>query len=188
MQTNILSYFIKDIKDPLELDKYRQLNTKSDIFIEYNNSLIYHYFKYGNHSYNYITNISKENNLEIIYTARICYKTKANCKFLFYNKDNKIALINSKYIGYNYIYNKYGNLCKQYFYYKINDIVMLVIKIQYYNRSKYISYMYEYKSRSGIRAYKSQILIMNKYELHYISRLFNLYFGPFLFGDFYLAI
>ena len=65
---------------------------------------------------------------------------------------------------------------------------MLVIKIQYYNRSKYISYMYEYKSRSGIRAYKSQILIMNKYELQYISRLFNLYFGSFLFGDFYLAI
>jgi len=182
---NILSYFIKDIKDPLELNKYRYYNI-SRYFIEilYNEKLIYYHNINCNYIYNYITNICKAPYLKDIYTAKIRFSKNFKHKSLFYKEDNTINNISSNLINYEYIYNKYGNMCKQNFAYRINNKCILIIKIKYYNGSKYMYYNYKYKSKSGISAYKSQILIMNKYELQYIKRFFNLYFAHFYFGDF----
>jgi len=174
IKNNILSYFIKDIKDPIELDKYIQYNNEYYISIIYNNTSIYRHNTYYKYIYNYITNISKVNYLKHIYTNRICINKIANHKSLFYKKDNKVDNISSNYIGYTYIY-----LCKTNFLYRINNNNILYIIIRYYNRFKYIYYndnkIMFYKI-NRLHKYKSQILIMNKYELQYISRFLYLYF------------
>jgi hypothetical protein len=41
MKNNILSYFIKDIKDPIELAFYKQKNIDNTIEIFYKNELLY---------------------------------------------------------------------------------------------------------------------------------------------------
>jgi len=192
MQTNnILSYFIKDIKDPLELNKYRYYNISGYyIQIYYHNILLYYHNIKTKHILNHITKVYRNSNRIHIHTSKLFTSKDVKHKILFYKKDSKISTIypinnSPNFISYNYIINnkKFKYLYKPYLSYKINYIWILIIKIKYYNGSKYMYYNDKYKSKSGISAYKSQILIMNKYELQYISRFFNLYFAHF-----YLAL
>jgi hypothetical protein len=169
---NILSYFIKDIKNPLTLEKYIQINNNSDIKIVYDSHFVlYHYNKYYNYIYNYNKNISKSDCFNSIFTRKKAYNKKTNYKRLFYKKDNKIKYGSLDFIDYKFIYNKY--LYKINISYRIIYSVILNIKIKYYNKSKY---MFCNKTMSSFNKYTSQILIMNKYEIHYISRFFYLYF------------
>jgi hypothetical protein len=174
---NILSYFIKDIKDPKECAYYKQMNiTTNNIEIFYKDKIIYYLLQTKLKS---CTIWNLKNNVNIDYLDSIInYKIDSNkrlkYKQLFYKNDNKIFKENSNYIYYEFIYNKYLNkyLIKKFFDYVIEDTILLCIKNKYYNR-----YIYKYISRSSYNhKYKHvQILIMNKYELHYINRFFSIY-------------
>ena len=177
-KTNILSYFIKDIKDPIEMAKYSQSNSEYDIKILYDPLvLIYHHSKYYNYIYNYNNNITKSSCLRYIYTnSKFSSNSIRPHKYLYYNKDNKIKHHSSysyNYIEYHFICYKY--MCKIYYRYRIDYYSVLSIKIKYYNRSKYIYYENTYNIQPN--KYKSQILIMNKYELQFRKRFLYLYFA-----------
>jgi hypothetical protein len=82
MQTNnILSYFIKDIKDPLELNKYRY----------YNILLYYHNIK-TKHILNHITKVYRNSNRIHIHTSKLFTSKDVKHKILFYKKDNIINI------------------------------------------------------------------------------------------------
>ena len=174
---NILSYFTKDIKDTKECALYKQMNTTNNIEILYKGKLLYklqHYKLQPEICWNYKTNIIKKYFTRSIINYIINYKINSNKKLkikaLFYKKDNKIAETNGNYISYSCIYNKY--LIKNSFYYVAEFTSLLCIKSKYYNGYIY-KYIYRYK---GNLKYKHvRILIMNKYELHYINRFFNIY-------------
>jgi len=172
-ENNILSYFIKDIKDPIELAKYRQYNTSNFIQIYYNDNIIYIHNRLYFFIYNLINNITKSNNLACICNNIIYFEKNSHFKKLFYNKDNKIFNHYANFIS--YIYNKDSYLYKPYLFYRINNITILSTTIKYYNGSKYIYFNVIHKAYKI--KYKSLILILNKYELHYISRFFNIYFA-----------
>jgi len=168
---NILSYFIKDFKDPRKKADYKQINTPSYVIIFYKDMLLYQV----THSYIYkhLSNIRQLRNLDFISNYKIQHNKLINYKQLFYKKDNNSvsAIDNINYISYVYIKNKYLN--KLDFYYCINDILLLSIIIEYSNKCKYIYKEYIYiKNNIG----NSIILIRNKYELHYYCKFFNLYF------------
>jgi hypothetical protein len=171
---NILSYFIKDIKDPKEFALYKQMNTTNNIEILYKGKLLYKL--QPEICWNYKTNIIKKYFTRSIINYIINYKINSNKKLknkaLFYKKDNKIALTNGNYISYSCIYNKY--LIKNFFKYVMESKSVLFITIKYYNGYKYL-----YKSYNGYKGSKYtrvRILIMNKYEAHYINRLLGLFF------------
>jgi len=170
---NILSYFIKDIKDPKECALYQQINTTNNIEIFYKDKIIYnirHYIKF--HSYiirNYKNNFTLELFSGMIINYKICSNKKCNIKRLYYKKDNKILKENYNFIYYEFIYNKY--LIKKYFDYVAECKSLLCIKIQYYN-----GFIYLYKDINNYKYKHVQILIMNKYELHYINIFFSLFF------------
>ena len=170
---NILSYFIKDIKDATELAFYKQINHNNSIHIIYKYKLIYLFDKYY---YNYINNIIKGSTCKYIDNYKICSNYGNNYKKLYYNNDNKITFNNPRCkcikFYYLYLYNKYLN--KNRFYYIINDNHVLILYIKNYNQYKYISITYTYKK--SIKYSKNLILIPNKYELSYYCKFFNLYF------------
>ncbi len=168
-KNNILSYFIKDIKDPIELAKYSQYDTDNFITIYNNDKIIFVYNKLDNSIHDLKNNIYKSKYIHS--NNKIYYAKYSNYKQVSYYKDNKIETNVISYISYSiYVYNKFSYLCKQFFSYKINNMNPLIITIEYYNGFKYMYYDYKYNDLKI--EYKSQILIMNKYELHYISRFF----------------
>ena len=168
MKHNILSYFIKDIKDQSEHIYYnaRKNNKEKYISIFYKNELLYQKKYYGSYNrYNFITNIEKcgymINNYKITYNKRDKYV------LLYYKKDNKITSVNPNYIYYIFKHKKY--LFKVSIEYVIENKLIFINRIQYYKCSKYLS-KYAFKNKyTGVK-----IFIMNKYELHYINRFFNL--------------
>jgi hypothetical protein len=169
---NILSYFIKDIKDAKELAFYRQINhNNGNIQILYKDEILYEI--QGNYFYNRINNVVKWSALKYIWHYKIYYNVPYNCKLLYYKKDRQIKVVNLNYIRYHFTYNKY--LKKLNFKYVINNIPLLYISIIYSKKYKYI------RNRNGTRFRceftSAMILIPNKYELQYYCNFFNLYFS-----------
>jgi hypothetical protein len=166
---NILSYFIKDIKDGNESGFYRQTNYNSSKIIWYKNKAIFEINSIN--IYKYIFNIYKSRS--IINNIKSNYKISCNLnyKHLYYNHDKKLLYFNSNYIYYWFIYKKY--LVKADFEYIFNNFMLFVFKVKFYKGYKYIfkPYRSKYKYTTNI------ILIMNKYELYYYNKFFNLYFG-----------
>jgi len=169
---NILSYFIKDIKDAQELDFYRQINyfNNSHIKIKYKDKILYEI--QGIYCYNHINNVVKGPSLRYMWNCKIYYSFSYNYKNLYYKKDRLIRSMNRNFIGYHFTYNKY--LKKLDFEYFINSNKLLYISIIYYKKYKYIR---KYKGYKLSKFPSFIILIPNKYELHYYCKFFNLYFG-----------
>jgi hypothetical protein len=180
---NILSYFIKDIKDPIERAFYRQKNINNLIKIFYKNEILYDLSYYKLHveiKWYYKNNIiidyyrysGRIINYKIDKFYKLCNTKYSGTKKLFYKKDKQISQMpeNANYIYYTFICNKY--LHKNNFQYLIDNKCLLFIRIKYFN-----GYINMYKSRIiHTHSYNYiQILIMNKYELHYYSRFFNIY-------------
>jgi len=167
---NILSYFIKDINDPLERAFYKTKKPNNKIEIFYKDKLIYKiYFNTFQYIYDYKNNIIKRDSRYCNYKL---YSDKATkYKKLFYNNNNTISKYNTKYIWYVYKQTKY--FLKIRITYRIDNQIVIDNQVFYYNGYKYI--------RRCVLTYNnfshSQILIENKYELHYYNRFFNLYFG-----------
>jgi hypothetical protein len=169
---NILSYFIKDIKDSKESALYTQTNNNNYSVIYYKDKKLYKtmFTKLcPKICWNYKNNVIIEYFSGNIINYKIDSNKRLKYKALFYKKDKIISKINDNYILYEFIYNKY--LIKNFFDYVIDDKDLLCINIQYYNGYKYL-----YKDKNNYKYKYVQILIMNKYELHYINRFFNLFF------------
>ena len=173
-KTNILSYFIKDIKDHVELSFYKQNNHNTCIFIIYKGKILYKLQYYGLQIiviWNYKTNISIEYYSDKKTNYKICSDKRYKQKTLYYKKDNKLDHKNTNFIYYSYIYTKY--LQKIFCAYVIEYESLLSNKIKYYNGYKYI---YNSNDTYGYFKYKhGHIFIMNKYELYYNNYFFNLY-------------
>jgi len=104
---NILSYFIKDIKEAKERAFYRQENHNNGIIkIFYKDEILYEMI---NNCYNYINNIAKVPSLKCILNYKIYFNYILKYKCLYYKKDSQIRLNNPNYIRFNFIYNKYLN-------------------------------------------------------------------------------
>ena len=167
---NILSYFIKDIKDATELAFYKQINHNNGIIqIVYKDELIYSLAEY---CFNYINNTIKLRYSKFIFNSYIMYNYLHKYKNLYYNKDTNINFASPNFIRIYFNYNKYLN--KSCFYYSINNNHVLFVSIINYNQYKYISFTYTYKKL--IKYSKNLILIPNKYELSYYCKFLNLYF------------
>jgi hypothetical protein len=167
---NILSYFIKDIKDATERAFYKQVNDTNDIKIFYKDKIIYRI--YYSFCFNYIYNIVKLSSIKYIRKSNICYNYATNNKALYYKNDAKIKInnLNNITFDFTYIYNKY--LIKIVFRYTINNNKLLFVSIKNYNQYIYISF----NDKKSIKYSKNLILIPNKYELSYYCKFFNLYF------------
>ena len=166
-KNNILSYFIKDIKDPIEIALYKQIIYNDHINICYKNYILCRIYK--NYILNYISNIYKSNITEIIkcnYKIRV-YK---NSKQLFYKHDKRITTFNCNFISVSYIYKKYQVI--QYFEYTINYRSVFITYKKYFNGYKYIITQYKKNKYTT-----NIILILNKYELSYYNKFFYFYFG-----------
>ena len=175
---NILSYFIKDIKDATELAFYKQINHNTIIKIFYKDTLIYMFNEY---CYNYIINIIKSRDYKFISKSNISYDyINYPFKYLYYKNDAKIKDNTSpNSILFNFKYNKYLN--KTYFYYTRNNKTLLILLIIYYKKYKYIinynrcKYIINIDMYISINKFTSpQILIPNKYELDYYCKFFNI--------------
>jgi hypothetical protein len=171
---NILSYFIKDIKEPINRAFYKQTNYDNGLIVIYykNESIFKLYRKYV---YKYIINIT----YSIAGNIRCNYKiaSYSGYKYLYYKHDNNIKFNNYNKIAFHFIHKKY--MLKGYFEYIIDKLLFLSTIIKYYNGYKYLSKQYKSKQRYTINQYNiciNTILIMNKYELYYYNMFFNLYF------------
>ena len=169
-KTNILSYFIKDIKDPIECSFYKQIKSIDNysLIIIYKNKTL---FEITSRSiFNYILNIC---NSRITNKIKCNYKIASynHIKYLYYNHDRRINTYNYNYISFDYICKKY--IVKPIFKYVRNFITLLYTMAKYHNGFKYIIKKYD----TGFKYNKNIILIMNKYELYYHNKFFNLYFG-----------
>ena len=163
-KNNILSYFIKDIKDPIEISLYEQRNKNNSITIVYKNDPIF--MINIECILNYISNIYRSYNVKCNYKIASYMQEK----YLYYKHDKKIRTCNSNFISFHYKCKKY--LVKTYFEYVIKSLLLFITNIKYFNGYKYISKQYK-----TIEYTKNIILIMNKYELHYYNKFFNIYFG-----------
>ncbi len=165
---NILSYFIKDIKDATERAFYKKI-TNRFIEILYKDKLLYEIHK--DYCNNFIRNISKSPALKYILKSNIAYDYITKVKYLYYKNDNKIKNYNPNFIKFSFLHNKYLNsTCL--FYISYNK-TLLSIKIIYSNIFKYIIISNLHKNKFT----SPHILISNKYELDYYCKFFNLYFA-----------
>ncbi len=169
---NILSYFIKDIKDATEVSFYKQINLNNGyIQILYKDELIYNRSDY---LYNYINNIIKQKSNKYIRKPNITYNYINKYKILFYNQDRTMKFINPNHIRFYFTYNKY--LQKLNFQYCMKDKYLLFVSIIYLKKYKYIIRNYNiYYIERSIKFTSSRILIPNKYELDYYCKFCNLY-------------
>jgi hypothetical protein len=168
---NILSYFIKNIKDAKERAFYRQINEPGFIQIVYKDEILYEII--CDCFYNYINNIIKVKSFKFIVNYNIWSNYNNFYKYLYYKQDRKIGITNRNYINYHFTYNKYLKKIK--FQYIIDNKYILNISIIYFKKYKYII-----KNSNGNRfSHKltsAMILIPNKYELQYYCNFFNIYF------------
>jgi hypothetical protein len=167
---NVLTYFIKDIKDAKERAFYKQINNDRIIQILYKDKLLYEI--HNGYRYNYIHNIIKSRSKKYICKSNISYNYFYNAKHLYYKNDNKVKGNNRSLncIIFNFNYNKYLN--KRYFYYVINNNQILILTIIYFKKYKYIM---NYNIYIG-KFTSPHILIPNKYELDYYCKFVNIYF------------
>jgi hypothetical protein len=160
------------------------MNTTNNIDIFYKDELIHRIQLYKLKPaicWNYTNNIIKDYLSGRIINYKIDSNKSSKYNTLFYKKDKRISENNGNYILYGFNYNKYliKYFIKKYLDYLTDFKSLLCFKIQYYNGC-----IYKYISRSIYKSiynrnnkYKHvQILIINKYELHYINRFFNLFF------------
>ena len=166
---NILSYFIKDIKDETELALYKQINYywSRSVQILYKDIPIFEL--YTGAIYNHIHNIEKHCSKKYIRKSNIAYDYINNTKALYYKNNIKIYHYNSNYIKFSFLYNTY--LTKKSIYYVINNETVLRIFIIYYKKYKYII---NYNRCIDPKFTSPQILIPNKYELDYYCKFFNI--------------
>jgi hypothetical protein len=171
MKYNILSYFITD---QLELALYKQVNRDDAIEIYYKDELLYKIMHYNSHSeiiWNLKKNILKNSNSGRLVNYKIESSKASKYKLLYYNKNKKVLSYEDNYIYYDFIYNKY--FLKTTFDYVIDGKLLFTNAIFYYNNFKFV-----YRGCSEQIKYKCvNICIINKYELYYNNRFFNLYFG-----------
>jgi len=130
----ILSYFIKDIKDPKELAFYKGIKTRKTIQIFYKDELLYEID--SKDIFNYKTNICKTFYSYCNYKLYSYKTTNYKYKYLYYKNNNKIAVFNPYYIGYLYKQNKY--LKKLVINYCSQNAYLINNKINYYKGYKYI--------------------------------------------------
>jgi hypothetical protein len=168
---NILSYFIKDIIDAKELAFYKQVNNTNNFRILYKNKIIFEYGRY--YISNYLYNIMKSINVNYMFNNKIRANYTEKYKLLFYKKDANLRYINTNYILIVFYRGKY--IKKHHLDYCIDITHLLTTNIKYYNLYKYIykSYLY-YKIRPITITTSIMILIPNKYELQYYSKLFQI--------------
>jgi len=171
MKSNILSYFIKDIKDQHELAFYKQINTNNNIKIFYKDKVLYdinYYVINLSKIWNFKTNIIKDSYHNILINYKMMSR-KHKYGLLYYNKDNKINGGNPNYIYFEFKHKKYLNkVCIKYVMESKN---LFMCSIRYYKCYKYI-----YKCFTWFKYKSVQIFIMNKYELHYNNIFFKLFF------------
>ena len=171
---NILSYFIKDIKDTKELAFYKQVNFNNNrINIKYKDEILYEI--HGKYCYNLINNVVKCLALKYRVNYKIYYSFCSNFKNLYYKKDNLLTSYNPNYIGFRFNYNKYlKTIAIKYF---SNNICLLYVYIIYSNKYKYIINYNGNLIHNNTNKFTSvHILIPNKYELQYYCKFFNIYF------------
>ena len=172
---NILSYFIKDIKDTTERAFYRQQNYACGVQIYYKYELLYEIKDWYKIHYlnNYETNII----FKYTFNCKIYYNyTKNKYKKLFYKKDATIQFFSSNYILFYFYQSKY--IKKYILEYCINKKHLLATNIKYYNQNKYIYknvIYYNILPKNKFIITSPMILIPNKYELHYYSKLFHIF-------------
>jgi hypothetical protein len=163
---NILSYFIKDIKDATEVAFYKQINLNNDnndIKIFYKDKIIYHIK--DNYIHNYIHNIIKYGYYKYIKKTNIDSNYISNFKRLYYKNNNPNC------ITFDFTYKQY--LIKTKLRYFINTKYLLYVYIIYSNCYKYIKKINDNTPMN--KFFLSHILIPNKYELQYYCKFFNLY-------------
>jgi hypothetical protein len=201
-KNNILSYFTKDIINPLELKNYRQIKSgyyDKQILIMHDKQKLFRINR--EETFNFITNIYKHRlmftNNKIIYTLTTPYKT------LHFNNFNKIRLVRVNNILYNnyYINIKYRTTyhhniieyikCGLYYtciYIKnirYRENITINLDTRYYCAGyKFTSKITYYKNKiflillkeSPVCAiyYKPIIIIPNKYEFTFNCKLFDL--------------
>ena len=111
--TNVLSYFIKDIKSANERTFYKQINSTYGIYIYYKNVLLYITSStYSICSYDFINNRDKNTALKYRGNYKIgilCSK----CKYLYYKNDRKIQISNPNYIRFDFIDTIYTTYLKK---------------------------------------------------------------------------
>ena len=161
---NILSYFIKDIKDAKERAFYKQINNTERIRILYKNKIIYEINSL--YSINYLYNIIKSIKSDYIFSKKNRSNYTTGYTNLFYKKDGDIRLNNPNYIEIHFYKDKY--LQKYNLEYINNAKYLLTINIKYYNQYKYIYKPNIYYDKIRLI---NMILIPNKYELQYYSKL-----------------
>jgi hypothetical protein len=163
---NILSYFIKDIKDNDARAFYEQIKyeNSSNIRIFHKDLLIFQIT--NNYCYKYIDNIITNIDSKFICNYKICCDYYDKYKYLYYKKDKQIQVYNLNYIKFYFTYNK--DLKKIQFQYYINNKDLLIVSISYYNRYKFIRINKGFSNKFT----STHILIPNKYELHYYCKLY----------------
>jgi len=185
-QDNILSYFIRN-KAEHKKCKYKQIISGATIAIYYldeeiyTNTLCYSGLKI---ILNYETNIEKQiknNKYENITTAN---KFIGNyLKIIFINKDADITSEHENYydnIRYLYKTNKTHKTHKTQYLCKFNICFYIVetIKFKYnifYSINSPYFYKYLKKQKSDMKYFESIVLIPNKYELNFYSKLIIIY-------------
>jgi hypothetical protein len=159
---NILSYYVKDLKDSLKNKDYKQVNNKYKIAIYYKSILLYFYNKQLNTIYIYNDTYTKQfpkyfhkKYIELILPNKI-YKFN-HVKLVMKN------LINS-WIEYKWYKSKFY-LIKTYFCYE-QAFRWYNYEIKYINNKIYKRYKELYNKYR-----KRVIFIENKYELEYYSKV-----------------
>jgi len=165
---NILSYFIKD-KLKSEVKYYKQINVDYQIIRINNGDLIlYSYNKCHKWGQNYITNVSMMRG-RLFSNSRI--EKQYNSYYLFYKENNVLLSIKERN---EFIYIGYKNLkpYKKKIIYKLyfNNGRYYIYKIKYYN--KYLYKIIKKNIEHSIPYRCNIILIPNKYEMQYFSKLF----------------
>jgi hypothetical protein len=177
MGNNILSYFIRNIKDKKERSYYKQKKDKCLNYVKilYKDEIIL-CIKGGKTKiiWNY------RNNIHRLYQDT--YYRFSNNK-LFKDGRTKILFCNNELDISNYeiIFQinttnkfKYSCICR----YKYNNTFIFSISYKYSKRKKYKSIYLDdpmFYFKFFYKFHKSIVLIKNKYELHYYSNLFYLY-------------
>jgi hypothetical protein len=168
MANNILSYFTKDINDPIEKAKYTIDKYYNCIIIFYNERAIWFYSNDTNIIHNHVLNIYKRP----VYNENKCIRYFRNNN-ISYNSSYLTLNINTNYIiTYNFKIKSY--LAKYYLIYRYFIKWEFNFSIVYFNG-------YIYKKRQSFylkRPYfNSLIFIPNKYELKFYSNLFLICFA-----------
>ena len=167
MTNNILTYFVRNITDVNELKFYEYKKIGNHIFIKYKNILIYH--KFLTWSKNYISNIFKYINTTTIINCKIAKYSWYKILFNFYTKIDKFC--SDKNIYEYYIKKYFIKLTNEYW---VQNNLLLKTKYYFHKQKIYVYKIHYYHLK---RTYKYRILVHNKYELHYKSKLFEIFFA-----------